>query len=117
MKKVRLTEKDLMRIVKKVIKENISFSSDDGHVWEPPKDYTDPNDKGQRYAIGQKRINYMFFQNLKQIQENINELLNLDQRVIDKMLSNGHDWAADHIATSKDDIEEVVNFFKNEIKK
>ena len=33
--------------------------------------------------------------------------------MVDMILSNGHDWASDHIATSKDDIEEVYNFLKN----
>jgi hypothetical protein len=33
------------------------------------------------------------------------------------LIKNGHDWAADHIATSKDDIEEVCNWLSNEIKK
>ena len=28
----------------------------------------------------------------------------------DGILASGHDWAEDHIATSKDDVEEVYNF-------
>jgi LEA14-like dessication related protein len=31
------------------------------------------------------------------------------------MLQNGHDWAADHITTSKDDIQEVAEWIRNEI--
>jgi hypothetical protein len=34
----------------------------------------------------------------------------MDESKVDEMLSNGHNWAVDHIATSKDDIEEVFNF-------
>ena len=54
--------------------------------------------------------NYMFFQNLKTIKQMVDELLKLDEKMVDAILSNGHDWAEDHIATSKDDIEEVHNF-------
>jgi hypothetical protein len=31
--------------------------------------------------------------------------------MVDMILSDGHDWANDHIATSKDDVEEVKNFY------
>ena len=34
----------------------------------------------------------------------------LDPAMVDMVLSDGHDWANDHIATSKDDVEEVKNF-------
>lgn len=54
--------------------------------------------------------NYMFFQNLKTIKQMVDDLLALDEKMVDGILASGHDWAADHIATSKDDIEEVHNF-------
>lgn len=54
--------------------------------------------------------NYMFFQNLKTIKQIVDELLTLDERMVDMILADGHNWAEDHIATSKDDIEEVHNF-------
>jgi hypothetical protein len=54
--------------------------------------------------------NYMFFQNLKTIHHAIGELLNMDHSQIDQLLSNGHAWAVDHIATSADDVEEVYHF-------
>ena len=57
---------------------------------------------------------YMFFGNLKTIQKDINMLLSLPEDQVAMILANGHDWAADHIATSKDDIEEVANFFSGE---
>jgi len=60
--------------------------------------------------------NYMFFGNLKTIKNHVDELLMMDPTVVDNILKNGHSWAVDHIATSKDDIEEVANFLKNEIK-
>ena len=39
----------------------------------------------------------------------------MDKDKIEALLSNGHDWANDHIATSKDDVEEVYNFFKTKM--
>lgn len=53
---------------------------------------------------------YMFFQNLKSIKMMIDEMLELDEQTVDDILADGHDWANDHITTSKDDIEEVYNF-------
>jgi hypothetical protein len=58
----------------------------------------------------QKEDNYMFFQNLKTIQHAVSELLNMDPTQVDKLLSNGHAWAVDHITTSADDVEEVYHF-------
>ena len=54
--------------------------------------------------------NYMFFQNLKSIKQMVDDLLKLDEKMVDGILASGHDWANDHIATSKDDVEEVHNF-------
>lgn len=59
---------------------------------------------------------YMFFQNLEQIKKQCEELLMMDKNNIDNILKNGHDWAADHVSTSKDDIEEVYNFFISKLK-
>ena len=58
----------------------------------------------------QREDNYMFFQNLKTIQHAVSELLNMDPAQVDKLLSNGHAWAVDHITTSADDVEEVYHF-------
>jgi hypothetical protein len=57
--------------------------------------------------------NYMFFQNLKNIKKMVDAMLQLDPAQVDQMLSDGHGWAADHIATSKDDVEEVGGFLMN----
>ena len=54
--------------------------------------------------------NYMFFNNLKTIKEAIDELLQMDAHAVDQLLSDGHNWALDHLATSADDIEEVYHF-------
>jgi hypothetical protein len=57
--------------------------------------------------------NYMFFQNLKTIKKMVDAMLKMDPAHVDQILSNGHGWAADHIATSKDDVEEVGGFLMN----
>lgn len=62
---------------------------------------------------GSENENYMFFQNLKTIRDAADAILNMNESMVDMILSNGHDWASDHIATSKDDVEEVYNFLKN----
>jgi len=53
--------------------------------------------------------NYMFFGNLKTIKRLVDKMLEMDEAEVDAML-NEHDWASDHITSSKDDIEEVFNF-------
>jgi 3-polyprenyl-4-hydroxybenzoate decarboxylase len=65
---------------------------------------------GEPYGLKENKDNYMFFQNLKTIKQMVDELLKLDEKMVDGILASGHDWAEDHIATSKDDVEEVYNF-------
>jgi hypothetical protein len=57
----------------------------------------------------QETQNYMFFGNLQTIKRLVDEMLEMDESELDNILKE-HNWALDHIATSKDDIEEVFNF-------
>jgi len=57
--------------------------------------------------------NYMFWSSLKTIAHASGELLEMDKNMVDRILSNGHGWALDHIATSNDDMEEVYHFLAN----
>jgi hypothetical protein len=66
-------------------------------------------------AINEEVGNYMFFQNLKQIKENVERILALNENEVDTILSDGHAWAIDHVTTSKDDMEEVTNFLIHNI--
>ena len=59
--------------------------------------------------------NYMFFGNLKIIKKYVDAMLAMDANQVQEILSDGHDWAADHIATSKDDVQEVGDFLMNEM--
>lgn len=58
---------------------------------------------------------YMFFQNLASIKHYIDEIMKMNPDDVDNLIKNGHDWAADHIATSKDDIQEVADWIRNEM--
>lgn len=65
----------------------------------------------------QETQNYMFFANLQTIKRLADEMLKMDKQELDKILSDGHGWALDHIATSKDDVEEVFNFLASHCEK
>jgi len=58
----------------------------------------------------QESDNYMFFANISNIKRMCEEILEMSPQEVDALLSDGHGWATDHIATSKDDVEEVYNF-------
>lgn len=60
-------------------------------------------------------VNYMFFQNLSTIKHAIDDILSMDKKEVDQILSKGHNWALDHISTSADDIQEVYNFLKHRV--
>lgn len=64
---------------------------------------------------GHEPQNYMFMGNLEIIKRAIDAMLQMDPMEVDEILSDGHNWAADHIATSKDDIEEVAGFLMNRL--
>jgi len=88
MKKVRLSENDLTRIIKKVISES-------------NKEYSD---------------RYMFFSNLEQMRRQCDMLLELDPQMVEQILDDGHDWAQDHIAEAKNNMDQVFDFMMNHIK-
>ena len=85
---VKLTEKDLSNIVKKALKEQM-----------------------------EENANYMFFSNLEQIKRQCEMLLEMDPHKIDDIIQNGHDWADDHISEAKTNIDQVFDFFKNQMSK
>jgi hypothetical protein len=58
---------------------------------------------------------YMFFSNLQQIRRQCDMLLDMDEDEIESILENGHDWAQDHISEAKNNMDQVFDFFKNEM--
>ena len=59
---------------------------------------------------------YMFFQNLEQMKRQCEVLLEMDENQIESILENGHDWAQDHIAEAKNNMDQVFDFIMNEVK-
>ena len=57
---------------------------------------------------------YMFFSNLEQIRRQCDILLSKNRDEIDSILDNGHDWAQDHIAEAKNNMDQVFDFLMNE---
>jgi hypothetical protein len=57
---------------------------------------------------------YMFFSNLEQMRRQCDILLDFDQSMIEDILENGHDWAQDHIAEAKNNMDQVFDFLMNE---
>jgi hypothetical protein len=97
MKKIRLTESDLIKLVKKVLSEQ--------PVDKSPELNNDMTDR------------YMFFSNLEQIHRQTGILLKQNKDEIHDILEGGHDWAQDHIATAKESIDQVFDFLMNETKR
>jgi hypothetical protein len=60
---------------------------------------------------------YMFFSNLEQMKRQCEMLLDMDHNMIEEILENGHDWAQDHIAESKNNMDQVFDFIMNETKR
>jgi hypothetical protein len=88
--------RNLNNIIKKVIKETIT-------------------DKPSRQEKESSR--YMFFSNLEQMRRQCDLLLDLDHKMVESILDNGHDWAQDHIAEAKNNMDQVFDFIMNESKK
>lgn len=57
---------------------------------------------------------YMFFSNLQQMRRQCELLLNLDEQEVESILEDGHDWAQDHIAEAKNNMDQVFDFIMNE---
>jgi hypothetical protein len=62
---------------------------------------------------GHENHHYMFFQNLTSIKHYVEEILAMDPAKVDMMLQDGHDWASDHVTSSKDDVQEVAEWLRN----
>ena len=63
----------------------------------------------------QKSERYMFFSNLEQIRRQCDLLLDLNHEEIESVLDNGHDWAQDHIAEAKNNMDQVFDFIMGEM--
>lgn len=60
---------------------------------------------------------YMFRSNLEQMCRQAELLMKEDDETIDSILDDGHDWAADHVATAKESLDQVFDFMMNMLNK
>ena len=90
------------------------FQTNSGKTGNKSHSYQSISNEGHGHESNHEgHQHYMFFQNLISIKHHIEEILNLNPDEVDALLQNGHDWACDHIATSKDDIQEVGEWLRN----
>jgi len=59
--------------------------------------------------------NYMFFGNIESICRMTEKLLEFNESEVDALLSEGHDWAEDHISAAKEDVQQVHDWLENEL--
>lgn len=109
--------------------DELDFSSDEEDIKESkfmlnkPKKLSIFAPEGSEEFMEENRINenhgesnnYMFWQNLKTLVHAGSELLKMECDQVDTLLSDGHGWALDHIATSADDVEEVYHFIEGSL--
>jgi hypothetical protein len=82
-------------------------------IREMVSDEMNSNEMGMVSKV--KTENYMFFSNLQQMKRQIELLMELDREEIEGILQNGHDWADDHIAVAKNNLDQVFDFMMNEV--
>jgi hypothetical protein len=63
----------------------------------------------------QENERYMFFSNLEQLNRQTAILLELGEDAVVSILEQGHDWAQDHVAVAKENIDQVFDFMMNQI--
>jgi len=59
--------------------------------------------------------NYMFFGNIESICKMVEKILEFNQLEVDSLLSEGHDWAEDHISAAKENVQQVHDWLENEL--
>lgn len=64
----------------------------------------------------EKTDRYMFISNLKQMCRQAELILKQDVEQIESLLDDGHDWAQDHVAVAKENLDQVFDFLMNKIK-
>ena len=68
-------------------------------------------------VLSEQKENYMFFSNLVQIKRQCDMMLEMDHDQLDMIIQDGHDWADDHVSEAKTNLDQVFDFFMNEMKK
>ncbi len=99
------------------------FKSTEGLTWESEdlladaelfgNDY-EPMGEGheENHEEGGELKHNMFFNDVFSIYQSACELLEMDDNTVDALLSDGHGWALDHIATANSQLESVYHFLE-----
>ena len=110
----KITKEELKGNQKKLDKnKNNKIDADDFKLLRKKKSI----DEGSDCGCGEDKddTRYMFFSNLEQMMRQAKMLLDMDEDAIEDLLNNGHDWAADHIAEAKNNMDQVFDFIMNEM--
>ena len=95
--------------------EGLTWESEDlladaelfGHDYEPMGEGHEEN-----HEEGGELKHNMFFNDVFSIFQSVTELLEMDDNTVDALLSEGHGWALDHIATANSQLESVYHFLE-----
>jgi hypothetical protein len=82
---------------------------------EAKKEFGKANEGMELEEGGDDSSRYMFFSNLEQIKRQADLIMKFDHGKIEAILNSGHDWAADHMAVTKENLDQVFDFLMNEI--
>ena len=110
----------------KLYEPDPKFASDPGfalgaenQMWESDDLLSDAVVFGNDFEVteednGEGLRNEMFFNDIYSMYEDACELLEMDSNQIDSILSDGHGWALDHVATSTNDVEHIYHYFEGQ---
>ncbi len=97
---------------------------DEGHNWaeshvSTAKEtlshvYNFLTNKSDYEQVDENHKNYMFFANLENIVRFCEDILDMDEQEIDELLTNGHNWAEDHVAAALENIQQVYDWIYSE---
>ena len=97
---------------------------DEGHNWaeshvSSAKEtlshvYNFLTNKSDYEKVDENHKNYMFFANLENIVRFCEDILDMDEQEIDELLTNGHNWAEDHVSAALENIQQVYDWIYSE---
>jgi hypothetical protein len=112
----KITKEELKGNQKKLDKnKNNKIDADDFKLLRKQKPMDEGSDCGCGDSDEHNDTRYMFFSNLEQMMRQAKMLLDMDEDAIEDLLNNGHDWAADHIAEAKNNMDQVFDFIMGEM--
>jgi hypothetical protein len=92
----------------------------EGQMWESD-DLLSDGQFGDDFEVYENHDNHeqgirneMFFNDIYSMYEDACELLEMDSNQINSILSDGHGWALDHVATSTNDVEHIYHYFEGQ---